>query len=186
MTFLALRSTNLLYRYTLGTIHLATLHILMVFFVDAVKSIVFKLHFGFAVTVHTPAHAKVRELLHFTHFLNFTMAGLALYLSGFYVLGMVYASMAWSFRQTLDDRWAVLDVWADVMQGWIEDAWQDAALHTADTDPWKVSPNPQQLGERLLSATLLLPDVDATKRDALCAAFAERFKTTDVYDGVCP
>ena len=103
----------------------------------------------------------------------------------FYVLGMVYASMAWSFRQTLDDRWAVLDVWADVMEGWIEDAWQDAALHAADADPWKVSPNPQQLGERLLSATVALPAVDAAKRDALCAAFAARFKTTDVYDGVC-
>jgi hypothetical protein len=61
----------------------------MVFFVDTVKSIVFKLHFGFAVTVNTPAHAKIRELLHFTHFLNFTVAGLALHLSGFYVLGMV-------------------------------------------------------------------------------------------------
>jgi hypothetical protein len=61
----------------------------MEFFVDAIESIVFKLHFGFSVTVHTPAHAKIRELLYFTHFLNFTMAGLALHLSGFYVLGMV-------------------------------------------------------------------------------------------------
>ena len=89
MTFLTFRTTNLFYRNSFRTINLAAFQVLVVFFVNAVKSVVFKLHFGFTVTVDTPAHTQVGKLLYLIHFLYFTMAGLTLYLACFYVLGMV-------------------------------------------------------------------------------------------------
>jgi hypothetical protein len=71
----------------------------VVFFINTIETIVFKLHFGFAVTIHTPTHTQVRELLYFIHFLNFSMAGLTGYLSGIHVLGMVKVYVV---RQVMD------------------------------------------------------------------------------------
>jgi hypothetical protein len=83
MTLLALGSTYFLYGYT---VKFAIFHILMKFFIDAVKAIVGKLHLGFAVAIYTPTHAEVAVLVNLTHFLNFTMTGLAGNFSGLYVL----------------------------------------------------------------------------------------------------
>lgn len=83
MTLLALGSTYFLYGYT---VKFAIFHILMKFFIDAVKAIVGKLHLGFAVAIYTPTHAEVAVLVNLTHFLNFAMAGLAINLTGLYVL----------------------------------------------------------------------------------------------------
>jgi hypothetical protein len=83
MTLLALGSTYFLYGYT---VKFAIFHILMKFFIDAVKAIVGKLHLGFAVAIYTPTHAEVAVLVNLTHFLNFTMTGLAINLTGLYVL----------------------------------------------------------------------------------------------------
>jgi hypothetical protein len=86
VTFLAFRTTYLLNSDPFGTVYLTAFQVLVVFFVDAVKSIVFELHFGFAVTVDTPAHAQVGKLFHLAHFLDLAMTGLALHLARFYVL----------------------------------------------------------------------------------------------------
>ena len=86
VTFLTFGSTNLFHSYT---IQLLIFQIFVEFFVNAVEFVIGKLHFGFPVTVYTPAHAQVSKLVYFVHFLDFTMAGLALLLTGFYVLGVI-------------------------------------------------------------------------------------------------
>ena len=86
MTLLALGSTYFLYGYT---VKFAIFHILMKFFIDAVKAIVGKLHLGFAVAIYTPTHAEVILLFYFTHFLNLTMTLLTSYLTRVHVLCVV-------------------------------------------------------------------------------------------------
>ena len=86
MTFLTFRTTDLFHGDAFRAVDLTAFQVLVVFLVNAVKSVVFELHFGFAVTVNAPAHAQVGELFHFAHFLDLSMAGLALHLSCFYVL----------------------------------------------------------------------------------------------------
>ena len=83
MTFLALGSADLLYG---NTVDLIVFQIFMKLFVDAVIFVVGKLNLGFAVTIHTPAHAEIRMLINFVHLLDLTMTGLTLDLSGTYVL----------------------------------------------------------------------------------------------------
>ena len=63
--------------------------------VNAVEFVVSKLHFGFPVTVHAPAHAQVRKLINLIHLLDFTVTGLTLLLSGIHVLRMVEINVVW-------------------------------------------------------------------------------------------
>ena len=57
MTFLTFGTANLLYCNAFGTINLAAFQILVVFLVNAVKTIVLELYLGFAVAINTPTHA---------------------------------------------------------------------------------------------------------------------------------
>lgn len=89
VTFLALGTAYFFYSDTPGGIHVSVLKIVVVFLENAVVPIFFELHLGFPVTVDTPAHAQICKLIHLPHFVYFPMAGLALYLTHFYVLGVV-------------------------------------------------------------------------------------------------
>lgn len=96
MAFLTFCSTNL---FNGHAIELAILHVFVELLVNAVESIFSELHLGLAVAVDAPTHAQVGKLLHFTHLLDFTMAGLAGHLAGYYVLGVVEINMV---RQVMD------------------------------------------------------------------------------------
>src|SRR5882762_6498083 len=70
----------------------------MEFLVNAVEFITIpagigEVHFRGTVAIDTPAHAHVCKLLHFIHFLDRTMASLALYFTGANVLGMAEIDM---------------------------------------------------------------------------------------------
>ncbi len=86
MAFLTLSAANRFNSNTFCAIHFSALQVLVVFLVNAIETIVFKLHLCFAVTVDTPAHAQVCKLFYFTHFLDLTVAGLTSHLACFYVL----------------------------------------------------------------------------------------------------
>src|ERR1700743_1932357 len=89
VALLALGTADVLDRYA---VHLAALQVLVVFLVDAVELVtvvpgrIREINLGRTVTVDTPAHAEGSELLHLVHFLDRTMTGLALYLTGLGVL----------------------------------------------------------------------------------------------------
>ena len=83
VTFLALGAPD---HFNSHTVNLLILQILVEFFVDGVKFIISKLDLSFPVTVHAPAHAQISKLLNLAHFLDFSMAGLALYFAGVNVL----------------------------------------------------------------------------------------------------
>ncbi len=84
MAFLTLCTANFLYCY--HAIHGVILNSGVELLVYAVKTIVFKLHLSCAVAVYAPAHAQWRKLVHFVHFGNFSMAGLALNFACYNVL----------------------------------------------------------------------------------------------------
>src|ERR1035437_2357669 len=91
VAFLTLSSTDLLYCYA---IIFFIFYIIMKFFIDAIKFIsmpfiIIKLNLCFPVAINTPTHAKISKLRYFRHFLDITMAGLALLLAYFYVLRMI-------------------------------------------------------------------------------------------------
>ena len=71
------------------------------FVVDSFEGIIvfvgFKLHLGFAVTIYTPTHRKVRKLFYEVHGFNGSVAGLALDLSCFHMLGMTEKYMIRKF-----------------------------------------------------------------------------------------
>ena len=90
MAFLALRTADLLDSHT---IHFARFQIVMEFLVNAVEFVaiasrVTEVDLGRTVAVDTPAHAEFGELLHFVHFLDGSVAGLALNLTGLGMLGV--------------------------------------------------------------------------------------------------
>jgi len=96
VTFLALGAADILHRYT---IHGAGLQVLVEMLVNAVELVatitgrIGEVHFGRAVTVDTPAHAEGSKLMHFIHLLDRPMTGLALYLTGLRMLGVVKIDM---------------------------------------------------------------------------------------------
>ena len=84
MTFLTFSTTHHFNSYT---IDLLILNILMKLFENAVIVVVSELHFSSTVTVDAPSHREFGELVHFVHFSNGAVTGLALLLAGNYVLG---------------------------------------------------------------------------------------------------
>src|ERR1051325_11188850 len=95
MTFLTFQSADTFYGHA---IHFARFDIVMEFLIYAVKLItsfivVVKVNFGLTVAVDTPAHAQLRNLFYFIHRSYFTMAGLALNLTGPDMLAMVEVNM---------------------------------------------------------------------------------------------
>jgi hypothetical protein len=91
MAFLTFESTNIL---DSNTVHFMILIIVVEFLVNAVKFIacaiaIIEIHFCFAVTVDTPSHAQFSFLFHLMHFLDISMAGLALNITNSYVLRVV-------------------------------------------------------------------------------------------------
>jgi hypothetical protein len=102
MAFLALGSTNLLDGHA---IHFTVFELFMEFVVNAVEFIAIaagrigKVDLGGTMAVDTPAHAQIGELFDLVHFLDRTMAGLALDLAGANVLGM---AEEYVIRQVMD------------------------------------------------------------------------------------
>jgi len=94
VTFLALDAADIGHRYT---VHLAIFNICMELLVNAVElvagAVCVEVDLGLPVTVDTPAHAQFRKLFHFIHFSDLTMAGLALYIAGSYVLRVIEVNM---------------------------------------------------------------------------------------------
>ena len=96
MAFLALGTADIL---DCNTILRAVFQIVMEFLVNAVEFItvvpgrIREIYLGRTVTVDTPAHAKLSELLHLVHFLDRTMTGLALHFAGAGVLHMAKEHM---------------------------------------------------------------------------------------------
>src|SRR5258708_12528936 len=84
MAFLAFFTADILNSYA---IHFASSQIFMEFFVNAVEFIsisagIREINLGRTMAVDTPAHAHICKLFHLVHFLDRTMAGLALYFTG--------------------------------------------------------------------------------------------------------
>ena len=90
MTFGALCSTNLFHS---NPINVSFLQCLMNRLISVIKFVVEKLDFCISVTIHAPAHAQVGNLSYPIHFLDGAMAGIALYLTNGYVLGMTEIDM---------------------------------------------------------------------------------------------
>ena len=65
----------------------------MEFLINTVELIISELNFRISVTVYAPAHAEVSKLIHLAHFLNFTVAGLAILFAHGYVLRMIEINM---------------------------------------------------------------------------------------------
>ena len=91
VTFLAFQTTNILHGHT---VHFSVPDIVMEFLINTIEFIpgavaIIEIDLGFTMAVHAPSHAQLRELLHLIHFMNGTMAGLALYVSSADVLAMV-------------------------------------------------------------------------------------------------
>ena len=90
MAFLAFRTADIFYRHA---IHRTRLQVMMEFLVNAVEFVAIsagigKIDLGSTVTVDTPAHAQRSELPYLIHFLDRSVAGLALYLACLCMLGV--------------------------------------------------------------------------------------------------
>jgi hypothetical protein len=87
------------YVFNGNTIHFAGLDVVMKLLVNAVELVtgavaaIVKVHLALTVTVHTPAHAQLCSLVHYIHFLDITMTGLASYFTGIDVLCVVKVNM---------------------------------------------------------------------------------------------
>jgi hypothetical protein len=92
VTFLALGAADILHRYAVLR---AVLQVLVEMLINAVELItaitrgIREVHLGRTVTVDTPAHTKWSELVYLIHLLDRPMTGLALYLTGLGMLGVV-------------------------------------------------------------------------------------------------
>src|SRR4051812_19763171 len=71
----------------------------MILFINAVEPVLFELNLCCTVTIDTPAHAEVCKLFHLVHFLDLSMAGMALYFFRFNVLCMAEENMV---RKVMD------------------------------------------------------------------------------------
>ena len=102
MTFLALGTAYVFHGHA---VHLPALQVLVEFLIDAVELVtsvaraVGEVDLCGTVTVDTPAHAQGSELFYFIHFLDRTVAGLALYLAG---LGVLRVAEEYVVRQAVD------------------------------------------------------------------------------------
>src|SRR4051812_2858611 len=65
----------------------------MEFLINTVKPIVLKLNLCSTMTIDTPTHTQFGKLVCYTHLLNFTVAGLTLNFTSFYVLRVVEVNM---------------------------------------------------------------------------------------------
>src|SRR5688572_20679764 len=95
MTLHTLSSTNLLYRHAIVSF---ILDIIVKFLINTIELIpipfiVIELNVCFPVAINTPPHAKLRKLFHFIHFLDISMAGLALLFAYLNMLGVVKVNM---------------------------------------------------------------------------------------------
>ena len=96
MTFLALGAADILHRYAVLSAGLKVLVEMLINAVELVTTItgrIREVHLGRTVTVDTPAHTKWSELVDLIHLLDRPMTGLALYLTGLGMLGVVKIDM---------------------------------------------------------------------------------------------